>query len=192
MTSTEKTDWGFRVFVGVIAVIAAWLIAMPWVPAIAKTTMNRFHLRTSSFAAWAIQQPIPPMYNFRNTTQIRSAPPMNAAKAAAEIAARETAIASLVDPLLLELDHGGIGGGEPIVGLATPSDSGILAGRTLNHFPTREFTFANGRARFLVGQSNRWFVLTSTYRGQTVRSVYELRRDADGIWIATRLPDETP
>ena len=41
------------------------------------------------------------------------------------------------------------------------------------------FTFANGRVRHLGGQSSRWFVLRSTYRGQSVESVYCLRPSVD-------------
>jgi hypothetical protein len=50
--------------------IATWLLLMPWVPAIAATTLKRFHLSTGSFAAWAVQFPIPAMYNFANRYEV--------------------------------------------------------------------------------------------------------------------------
>ena len=50
------------------------------------TTMRRFHLQTSSFIAWAIQFPIPAMYNFSNRAEIDRYPP------------------GLVDPLLAETE----------------------------------------------------------------------------------------
>lgn len=49
-----------------IAVIAGWLIAMPFSRSVQHATINRFHLTSGSFAQWAIQQPIPPMYNLEN------------------------------------------------------------------------------------------------------------------------------
>ncbi len=59
---------------------------MPWVRSVSMTTMRRFHLQTSSFIAWAIQFPIPAMYNFSNRAEIDRYPP------------------GLVDPLLAETE----------------------------------------------------------------------------------------
>jgi hypothetical protein len=136
--------------------VAVWLLAMPWLPVIARCTMQRFHLQTESFAAWAIQQPIPPMYSFANTTEVRSLPPVS----------QET--------------------GSPIE--AGPA---VLAGRMINHFPTREFTFANARVRYLQADASRWFVLRSKYRGQSIQSVYRLDRSDDGGWQVMLEPDES-
>jgi hypothetical protein len=57
-----------------VIVIAVWLLLMPIVPAIASATLQRFHLRTRSFPVWAIQFPIPSMYNFANRYQVFEAP----------------------------------------------------------------------------------------------------------------------
>jgi len=46
--------------------VAAWLLALPVSKVIQQATIDRFHLTTGSFAAWAAQQPIPPMYNLEN------------------------------------------------------------------------------------------------------------------------------
>src|SRR6056297_2166418 len=77
-------DPGFIAIIALVAVNAVWLLLMPWVPAIASATLYRFHLRTSSFAAWAIQFPIPAMYNFANRAAVSEYPP------------------GLVDPILSE------------------------------------------------------------------------------------------
>jgi hypothetical protein len=58
-----------------ISVVVVWLLLMPLVPTIARQTMLRFHLRSHSFAQWAIQFPIPSMYNFANQYEVRATPP---------------------------------------------------------------------------------------------------------------------
>ena len=68
-------DRGFIAIVTLVAANAVWLLMMPWVPGIARCTLDRFHLRTGSFAAWAIQCPIPSMYNFANRYEAREFPP---------------------------------------------------------------------------------------------------------------------
>ena len=73
--ATNRPDLGFRAIVLLVAIIAIWLLLMPWVSAISWTSMRRFHLRTSSFLAWAIQFPIPAMYNFANRAEVDRYPP---------------------------------------------------------------------------------------------------------------------
>lgn len=140
-------DWFYRILVSALAAVAIWLLAMPWVPTIAGCTMRRFHLQSDSFAVWAIQQPIPPMYSFANTAQVRTSAP-------------------------------------------TGDQDGVLENRMINHFPTRMFTFANGRARYLLDDSDKWFVFQSSYRGQQVNSVYRLESHPDGGWISTSIKGE--
>ncbi len=60
------------VIVMLIVTIAIWLLLMPIVPAIASATLHRFHLRTSSFTVWAMQFPIPAMYNFANRYKVQA------------------------------------------------------------------------------------------------------------------------
>ncbi|WP_236695939.1 hypothetical protein [Rhodopirellula islandica] len=156
-TLRSKPDWGYRILITVAAVVAAWLLLMPVCPPIIHSTMQRFHLRTPSFAWWAIQTPIPAMYNFKNTTEIRDLPP-------------EGELAGLVDPLWLSpLDENATG-------------LGVLATRTINHYPAREFTFANGRVRYLQDGEPRWLVMESHYRGESLQSTYELSCDDAGMW----------
>lgn len=71
----QTRDYGFIAIVVMVLVVAVWLLLMPFVPAIASATLHRFHLRSESFLWWAIQQPIPSMYNFANRFEVREFPP---------------------------------------------------------------------------------------------------------------------
>ncbi|MEM6779529.1 MAG: hypothetical protein AAF670_17880 [Planctomycetota bacterium] len=163
-------DWGFRGLMALAVLIAAWLLAMPWVPAISQSTMRRFHLQSTHFGWWAVQQAIPPMYSFRNTTEIRSTPP--------GLHSDKIVASELMDPILSDLNL------VSDVSASTP-DPGWISARTINHFPSREFTFGNGRYRYLRGHEPRYFILESQYRGQQLRSVYRLARDDNGVWKVT-------
>ena len=70
----SKPDLGFKVIVGMIVCIVIWLLLTPFVPSVARSTLNRFHLKSSSFAWFAIQQPIPAMYNFANEVIVHPSP----------------------------------------------------------------------------------------------------------------------
>jgi hypothetical protein len=67
-------DFGFVGLVGLVMVVAGWLLTMPFCTFIQRTTLNRFHLQTQSFVVWAFQQPIPSMYNMYNRFEIRPSP----------------------------------------------------------------------------------------------------------------------
>ncbi len=69
-----RRDLGFHALVGLLGLVAIWLLAMPLVPAVTESTMHRFHLTTPSFSWWAIQQPIPSMYNFDNRFEMQRQP----------------------------------------------------------------------------------------------------------------------
>lgn len=71
-----RVDPGYFGIVGLVALIFGWLLLMPFVSAIRATTMNRFHLRTASFWQWAVQQPIPAMYNFANHVEVTRTDPL--------------------------------------------------------------------------------------------------------------------
>ena len=72
---TPQRDLGFQAIIVLLAFIALWVLLMPWVSAIAWTSMRGFHVRTSSFIAWAVQFPIPAMYNFANRAEVDRYPP---------------------------------------------------------------------------------------------------------------------
>ena len=71
----QQRDLGFCCIVAFIGMIAVWLLLMPWIPGIAKHSLQRFHLRTSSFSVWTAQFPIPSMYNFANRYKVEQYPP---------------------------------------------------------------------------------------------------------------------
>jgi hypothetical protein len=71
----QQRDLGFCAIVTFVALIATWLLLMPWVQGIAKLSMQRFHIRTPSFAVWVAQFPIPSMYNFANQYKVEEFPP---------------------------------------------------------------------------------------------------------------------
>jgi hypothetical protein len=71
----DRPDRGFIAICGLLACIAIWVLLMPWVPSISLASMQRFHLGSSSFLAWAAQFPIPAMYNFANRAEIHRYPP---------------------------------------------------------------------------------------------------------------------
>ncbi|NND97658.1 MAG: hypothetical protein HKN47_10060 [Pirellulaceae bacterium] len=74
-SQSPPRDIAYRVLISLIVVVVIWELLTPLVPSVAMTTMKRFHLRTESFWLWAIQQPVPSMYNFGNTVEIHSIPP---------------------------------------------------------------------------------------------------------------------
>jgi hypothetical protein len=71
----QQRDLGFYAIVAFVALVATWLLLMPWIPGIAKQSLQRFHLRTPSFPVWAAQFPIPSMYNFANQYKVDEFPP---------------------------------------------------------------------------------------------------------------------
>ncbi len=143
-----------------ITACALWVLLMPWVPSVAESSMRRFHLTHPSFGAWAIQQPIPAMYNFANTYEIRQWPPHVAG--------------SLLVDQILDLAEG-----------ETP-DFGKLHSDHINHFPARVATFSSQRIHCCGPNQDRWLVTTSTYRGQRVKTLTELKALGDGQFNVTR------
>ncbi|MEO1614436.1 MAG: hypothetical protein AAFV88_01215 [Planctomycetota bacterium] len=72
--SSKQRDPLFVVVLLGICCVSVWLLLMPFYPAIARITLERFHLQTESFGKWAIQAPVPAMYNFANQYEIRDIP----------------------------------------------------------------------------------------------------------------------
>lgn len=163
----RSPDWIYRGLLLTIALIAVWVLAMPWVPTIASITMRRFHLSSDSFIGFAIQQPVPAMYNFANRVEIRELDP-------------EDELLTLIDPVLglspaiLGVDPAGL----PV---------GVLQRETVNHFPLRLVTFADGQYKYLRG-GKRWIAVTSDYRGRrlTTRWRIDPSETQDQPWTMTR------
>ena len=55
-----------RLFAALLGATYLWVALMPLVPAISVAGMRRFNLIGDSFPVWALQQPVPSMYNFAN------------------------------------------------------------------------------------------------------------------------------
>ena len=72
---SNSRDYGFIAIITLAIVVAVWLLLMPWIPAIARQTLDRFHLATPSFARWVVQFPIPSMYNCANEFKVQEIPP---------------------------------------------------------------------------------------------------------------------
>lgn len=143
-----------------IAVCAVWALLLPWVPAVAEASMRRFHLTSGSFAAWAIQQPIPAMYNFENTYEIRQWPPS---------VASDLLLAPILD--------------SPV---GQSQDFGTIHSGHINHFPARVVTFSSHRFICCDESEDRWVVTISNYRGQRVETLTELKSLGDGHFNVTR------
>lgn len=177
---SARPDWGYRLISLVAAVVAGWMLLTPWIPFVSDCLMRRFHLRTSSFAVWSVQQIVPPMYSFRNTAVVRDLP-------------LDIVESGLIDPFLLDpLLFNPLN--EPPNVAAVKNELGVVAQRTINHFPAREITFANTRYRYFSepenpSQADRWIVLESTYRGRSLRSVYELHLQDRRFWKMTLAED---
>lgn len=69
-----RGDAYFATTMLLITGVLLWILLTPILPSVAIHTLQRFHLRTNSFAAWALQFPIPSMYNFANEYQIDDYP----------------------------------------------------------------------------------------------------------------------
>ena len=69
-----RFDFGYVLVLALVVVVSGWVLCMPFCRFVQRTTMARFHLQTPSFFAWAVQQPIPAMYNFYNRYEIMPPP----------------------------------------------------------------------------------------------------------------------
>ena len=165
--TSSKPDAGYYAIVLLVLVIASWLILTPLVPAVAACTLRRFHLRTSTFALWAAQFPIPAMYNFANTYRVTKTPPDGADESDGTDGSDESDESDGMD------DFEGT--------------------RYANHFPARLITFVDARSRYLVDGEDRWYVIRSTYREQRIESRFHLRpQPAGGYRVVLLTEDDSP
>ncbi len=70
----RQRDYGLIAIVCLVGIVVVWLLLTPLVPAVVQSTIDRFHLRGDSFVLWAIQCPIPAMYNFANQAMVSEQP----------------------------------------------------------------------------------------------------------------------
>ncbi len=146
-----------------VGCVALWIMALPLNRTVQESYLRRFHLASANFAVWAIQQPVPAMYNFENRIW----------------ASRTAATAE-------ELDHAlcAIPNTRPSVAsndLATNVETDPV-----NHFPTRAFTF--GRTRSFLKQNPSWYYyLRSRYRDLEIRSAFKISPVSESEVLVNRL-----
>jgi len=135
--------------------IALWIVALPMSATVQEAYLKRFHLASPSFLSWAIQQPVPAMYNFENQVTISTGnleePAENPSTRSAESASQSTS----------DLSTSG------------PADENMIADFMINHFPTRSFTFGHTRSHLKENPAGNYH-LTTRYRGREIRSLFQL------------------
>jgi hypothetical protein len=131
-----------------VVLVALWLLAIPFSGRVAAVALNRFQLQSTSFFRFAIQLPVPSMYNFANWYAVSSVPP-----------------GSIDQRVEIEVEKGYI-----------------------NHFPSRVFTWAEGRSYNFEDGQDRWVTLKSSYRGLTLQTRWHARPDGRGGFELLRLP----
>ncbi len=62
----RKRSYGALALYLLCTVVSVYLLLLAVLPALQRTLMRNFHLRTPSYLLWALQQPVPNMYNFKN------------------------------------------------------------------------------------------------------------------------------
>lgn len=68
------TDWTLRAIIALLVIVAGWLLALPLSSHVRRVAMDRYHLQSGSFVGWAIQAPVPAMYNFYNRYRLEPQP----------------------------------------------------------------------------------------------------------------------
>ena len=71
---------------------------------------------------------------------------------------------------------------DPFFGSLEPEDSF----RYLNHFPARDATFSVGRYQNLRDGRDHWFTLESHYRGQELRTQFQLKNRGERDYVLRR------
>lgn len=73
-STRQRPDWGFRSIMGLVLAGALWLLALPICSLVQQAALQRYHLQTRCFALWALQAPLPAMYNFYNRYRVEPQP----------------------------------------------------------------------------------------------------------------------
>jgi hypothetical protein len=64
---------------GIIGLVAMWLVSLLLTSSVPRIALERFHLQTGSFAGWSVQQIVPSMYNFENEFEFQPDRPVSPA-----------------------------------------------------------------------------------------------------------------
>jgi hypothetical protein len=132
-----------------ILLTAGWTLSLPFSETVQESTLKRFHLASPNFATWAIQQPVPSMYNFDNRYWSSPQYLNENDLQAAELGSGPIELVSQDDS-------------KPLIGVETDA---------INHFPARTITFAFSRIN-LSNHPHRHIYLRSRYRGKEIKSSF--------------------
>jgi len=124
--------------------------------------MRRFHLVSPSFWAWAISQPMPSMYSFSNTFDVRDSTPDDR-----ELQVADAAYAGKRHPDCLHREY-------------------------VNHYPGQVVAFGEVRLGLCRPNQRRWVVTTSTYRGQRIVVVTQVMPVGHRRFVVTRREVDVP
>ncbi|MFK7767358.1 MAG: hypothetical protein AB8B55_09065 [Mariniblastus sp.] len=164
-------DISSMVLLGTILGVALWIVALPFSTTVQDTYLKRFHLDSKNFVAWAVQQPVPAMYNFENRVCFSDREISETEFAQALVRAPDEKLARVIGPVDEETDS---------------AHQSVPVFKTINHFPTRAFTFAD--AIYEHKENLNGFVyMTTRYRGRELRSVFQITPVADSEFEVKRL-----
>jgi hypothetical protein len=164
-------DFASAALLTVIAASSCWVLCLPLSSTVQKCYLNRFHLSSASFPAWAMQQPVPAMYNLENRFWVSPSTLSKTELRDSEF--RSTVPAPTSGPQLA-------------AGAKPTSEIGTSA---LNHFPARTITFGGSRA-VLKENPNKYFYLRSRYRGRELLSSYRTIPVSDSEVRVERIESE--
>jgi len=141
-----------------LAILAAglWMAALPLSTQVQQTFLRRFHLASSSYPVWAIQQTVPSMYNFENKYWFSHRPMSQ--DVIDQLASEETRIVNTK--------------GISTVRRNTGSETEIVS-NMVNHFPTRVATFADERIH-LKDNPKGFYYFRTRYRGEEIKTTFKL------------------
>lgn len=146
----QTRDWPSLLLLAMLATVVTWVGLLPINRFVQDSYLNRFHLRTAQYPAWAAQQLTPAMYNLENTYWY--SPDPLSPKRRGE----------------LSQDYFGRLEGR---GQQQPPDGVRMD--MLNHFPTRTITFVQSRA-FLKQHGGGHFYFQSRFRDRELISSFQI------------------
>ncbi len=141
----------------IILAAGTWMAALPLSTSVQQTFLRRFHLASSNYPAWAVQQIFPSMYNFENKYWFSHRPLSQ--DVINKLSNEDTRIVNATGGMTVRRDTG--------------VDSEIVS-NMINHFPTRVATFADERIHLKDNPKGLYYFRTR-YRGQEIKSTFKLQ-----------------
>jgi hypothetical protein len=141
---------------------AVWLIVLPFSRTVQSVYLQRFHLATPDFASWAIQQPVPSMYNFENRYWVSAELlTTNQLEVLAQDKSSGAKLTNEISPNVKITNESMKSGA---------TDAALPVTKMANHFPARIFTFADSRYHYLEDKGACFLYMRSRYRGSELIS----------------------